>query len=108
MTVSEIDLNMERGGYIYILTNRANGVLYIGVTSDLYSRIAEHKAHLDPSGFTSRYNLDKLVHYEGFDSIEEAIAREKQLKAGSRRKKIALIEGTNPQWRDLHEEILDL
>ncbi|MBP6391367.1 MAG: GIY-YIG nuclease family protein [Flavobacteriales bacterium] len=99
---------MERGGYIYILTNRANGVLYIGVTSDLYSRIAEHKAHLDPKGFTTRYNLDKLVYFEGFDSIEEAIAREKQLKAGSRKSKTALIEAMNPTWRDLHQETIDL
>ncbi|MBP6391372.1 MAG: GIY-YIG nuclease family protein [Flavobacteriales bacterium] len=94
---------MEHGGYLYILTNRPNGVLYLGVTSSLYVRVAEHKANLDPIGYSTRYNLHKLVYFEGFANIEEAIAKEKKLKAGSRKNKIALIEAMNPTWRDLHD-----
>lgn len=92
---------MERGGAIYILTNKNNTVLYTGVTSDLRKRLYEHKNKLFVSSFTSRYNVLKLVYYEVFTSIEEAIAREKQIKGGSRKKKIVMIEGMNPEWRDL-------
>ncbi len=92
---------MERGGAIYILTNKNNTVLYTGVTSDLRKRLYEHKNKLFVSSFTSRYNVLKLVYYKVFTSIEEAIAREKQIKGGSRKKKIVMIEGTNPEWRDL-------
>lgn len=92
---------MERGGAIYILTNKNNTVLYTGVTSDLRKRLYEHKNKLFESSFTARYNVSKLVYYEVFTSIEEAIAREKQIKAGSRKKKIALIENMNPKWNDL-------
>lgn len=92
---------MERGGAIYILTNKNNAVLYTGVTSDLRKRLYEHKNKLFVSSFTSRYNVSKLVYYEVFTSIEEAIAREKQIKGGSRKKKIVMIEGMNPEWRDL-------
>ena len=97
---------MKRGGSVYILTNRPNGVLYVGVTSELIGRVTEHKMKVDPGSFTARYNLDKLVYFEDFAFIEEAIAREKQLKAGSRAKKIALIEAMNPRWRDLYEDLI--
>jgi putative endonuclease len=96
---------MERGGCIYIITNNHNTTLYVGVTSDLLNRIDEHKNKVYKKSFSSRYNLSKLVYYEGFHSIEEAIAREKQLKAGSRKNKEKLINGFNPEWRDLSNDI---
>ncbi len=88
---------------MYIVTNSRNTVLYTGVTSDLCLRIAEHRLKVDPSTFTGRYNASKLVYYETTPNIAAAIAREKQIKAGSRAKKVALIEGMNPEWRDLAE-----
>ena len=91
-------------GYVYILTNRYNTVLYTGVTSDLKKRVWEHRQKL-VEGFTKRYNVEKLVYYEAVDDIASAIAREKQIKAGSRQKKIDLVNGLNPQWRDLYEEL---
>src|SRR5688572_15399483 len=96
---------MVKGGCIYILANRHHTTLYTGVTEDLYSRIVEHRTKKYPKSFSAKYNLNKLVYYETFHSIEEAIAREKQIKAGSRSKKINLIESTNPAWNDLFEEI---
>jgi len=92
-------------GYIYIMTNKPNGTLYIGVTNDLVRRVYEHKNSL-VDGFTKRYKLKSLVYYEVFDFIENAIEREKQLKAGSRTKKIFLIESINPTWKDLYDEIV--
>jgi len=97
---------MKRGGSVYILTNRPRGVLYVGVSSELLGRVTEHRMKVFPDSFTARYNLDKLVYYEDFEFIEEAIAREKQLKGGSRAKKIALIEGFNPRWVDLYEVLI--
>jgi putative endonuclease len=91
-------------GFVYIMTNRTQGTLYIGVTSDLIRRDYEHKSHMI-EGFTRRYNLDKLVYYEVFDDIEEAIKREKKLKKFLRYEKIALIEKMNPIWQDLTETI---
>lgn len=79
--------------------------MYIGVTSELYERIVKHKEKLYTKSFTAKYNCDKLVWYEVFSSIEEAIAREKQIKGWTRVKKIALIEAMNPQWNDLHEQL---
>lgn len=96
---------MVRGGYIYILTNKNNSVLYTGVTSNLANRLYEHRNGLYQKSFTSRYNVTKLVYYEGFINIEEAIAREKQIKAGSRQKKLNLINGFNPNWQDLTDTI---
>lgn len=87
------------------MTNKHHTVFYTGVTSDLFSRVTEHKEKIYPKSFTSRYNVFKLVCYESFYSIEEAIVREKQVKGYSRAKKIALIEKQNPEWKDLHEEI---
>ena len=92
---------MEKGGAVYIMTNKNKTTLYTGVSSDLYSRVMEHKSKKYTSSFTARYNLSILVYYEIFHSIEEAIQREKQLKAGSRKKKEALINSINPNWEDL-------
>jgi putative endonuclease len=88
---------------VYIMTNRNNTVLYTGVTNDLTRRVYEHKNKLI-KGFTSRYNITKLVYYETFTSPYHAIAREKQIKAGPRRRKVALINSMNPKWKDLYEE----
>ena len=96
---------MEKGGAIYIMTNKTHTTLYVGVTSELYSRIYQHKTNYYPNSFTAKYNCHKLVHFETFHSIEEAIDREKQIKAGSRKKKIELIDSSNPDWKDLFEEI---
>jgi len=93
-----------KAGYVYIMTNRKDGVLYIGVTSDLVKRDYEHKSHV-VKGFTQKYNLDKLVYYEVFDDIGMAIEREKKLKKYLRFQKIRLIETMNPTWRDLSETI---
>ena len=95
---------MAKPGFVYILTNKHHRVLYTGVTSDLPRRIYEHKAKL-VEGFTKKYNVDKLVFFEVYEDIVDAIAREKQIKAGSRKKKIELIGSMNPQWRDLYEEL---
>ncbi len=94
---------MERGGAIYILTNKNNTVLYTGVTSDLRKRLYEHKNKIYATSFTKKYNVSKLVYFEVFSLIEEAIAREKQIKSGSRKKKIELVESINPDWEDLSE-----
>jgi putative endonuclease len=90
--------------YVYILTNKNNTVLYTGVTSNLKKRVYEHKEKL-VDGFTKRYNLAKLVYYEVCDEVHSTIAREKQIKAGSRRKKIMLIESMNKEWKNLYEEL---
>ena len=95
-------------GFIYILTNKSDTTLYVGVTSAIVIRVKQHKEKYHPTSFTARYNLDKLVYYEAFQMIGDAIAREKQLKAGSRGKKIALIESMNPEWLDLFEEIKEM
>ena len=85
--------------YVYIMTNRS-GTLYTGVTGDLKRRLYQHKHKLVP-GFTSRYNIDRLVHFEVFGDVLLAIAREKEIKGWLRAKKIALIESTNKDWKDL-------
>ena len=90
--------------YVYIMTNKYNTVLYTGVTNDLKRRMHEHKEKL-VAGFTNKYNITKLVYYEFFDDPENAIAREKQIKAGSRQKKMQLIASMNREWRDLYERI---
>ncbi len=91
--------------YIYIMTNKHNTVLYTGVTNNLIRRIYEHKEKL-ASGFTKRYNINKLVYYEVFQDVYNAISREKQIKSGSRQKKIDLINRLNPDWKDLYKEII--
>jgi putative endonuclease len=90
--------------YVYIMTNSRNTVLYVGVTNDLIRRVYEHKEKL-ADGFTKRYNIVKLVYYEVLEDIENAILREKQIKAGSRRKKIQLINSMNKEWLDLYDEL---
>jgi putative endonuclease len=95
-------------GFIYIITNKTNSTLYIGVTSNLIQRIEEHKQKRYQNSFSARYNLNKLVYYESFQMIGDAIGREKQLKAGSRKAKIERIESSNPNWNDLYDEIIEL
>ena len=90
---------------IYIITNKRDGVLYTGVTSDLPKRVAQHKNKLI-KGFSSKYNCTVLVYYEIFEGMENAILREKQIKSGSRKKKLTLIEGLNPEWKDLYSDII--
>jgi putative endonuclease len=89
---------------VYILANKPNGTLYIGVTNNLPRRLSEHKAKLVP-GFTRQYAVDRLVYFEAFDSILEARAREHSLKRWRRAWKITLIEKLNPEWRDLTNEL---
>jgi putative endonuclease len=89
---------------VYIMTNKRNTVLYTGVTSGLQKRIWQHKEKLVP-GFTKKYNINKLVYYELTESIESAIAREKQIKGWTRAKKVILIESMNPECRDLYDEL---
>ena len=88
--------------YVYIMTNKSNNVLYVGMTNDIERRVAEHKSHSIP-GFTARYNLNKCVYVEEFSSIEDAIDNEKKLKSWSRKKKFELINSKNPEFRDLYE-----
>lgn len=88
---------------VYILASHRNGTLYTGVTSNLSKRILEHKNGI-ADGFTKKYGVHQLVYYEVCPSMEAAIMREKQIKAGSRKKKLALIESLNPGWRDLFDE----
>lgn len=88
---------------VYIMSNKKNGTLYTGVTSNLPKRIFEHKNAI--AGFTARYECKLLVYYEILDDMENAILREKQIKSGSREKKIALINSLNPNWRDLYLDI---
>lgn len=97
----------KKGGYVYIITNQHNTVLYVGVTSNLPGRIGQHKDKYYPKSFTAKYNIDKLVYFEVFELIVLAIAREKQIKAGSRKAKEALINSMNPEWRDLFWEVQD-
>ena len=96
---------MTKEYYIYIMTNKRNTVLYTGVTNDLIKRVYEHKSKL-VEGFTKKYNINKLVYFEMYENPSEAIAREKQIKAGSRQKKINLINTINLEWKDLYLEIV--
>jgi putative endonuclease len=92
----------DRQYCVYIMTNAHNTVLYTGVMNDLMRRVGEHRA--GKSSFTKRYNVTKLVYYECGEDVNMAITREKQIKAGSRQKKQDLINGMNPEWKDLYEE----
>jgi len=89
---------------VYIMTNSHNKVLYTGVTNNLARRVYEHKNGLGGI-FTKKYNVCKLVYYEAGDDVNAVIAREKQIKGGSRKKKVELIISTNPEWKDLFEEV---
>ena len=95
---------MQKVYCVYIITNFTNTVLYTGVTGNLTARIYRHKSKAGTS-FSSRYNLNKLVYYEVYEQPRLAIMREKQIKAGSRNKKLALINGLNPRWSDLYGEL---
>jgi putative endonuclease len=90
--------------YVYIMTNKHRTVLYTGVTNDLGRRAYEHRTGRG-GGFTSRYNVNRLVYYEVGHDARSAIAREKQIKGGSRQKKLDLINGMNPEWKDLYDEL---
>jgi putative endonuclease len=96
---------MHQPGYFYIMTNAHHTVLYCGATDDLYRRAQEHKSGVYGNSFTLRYNIHKLVYFQSYSFIADAFAREKQIKAGSRKKKIALIESVNPDWKDLFETL---
>jgi len=87
------------------MTNKWNTVLYTGVTNDLIRRVFEHKEHRNPDSFTAKYQLEKLVYFESCGDATVAIGREKQIKGGSRAKKVELVRSMNPEWRDLTEEI---
>lgn len=93
----------DREYCVYIMTNAHNTVLYTGVTNNLQRRVLEHRPG-EASSFTKKYNVTKLVYVESGDDVNSAIVREKQVKAGSRKKKIELIESVNPEWKDLFEE----
>ena len=93
-------------GFIYIITNKNNTTLYVGVTSNLPERIKEHKEKRYENSFSSRYNLTKLVYWEAFQEIGDAISREKQLTGGSRNSKLNLIQHLNHEWRDLFDDIV--
>ncbi len=98
-----VEKDMQDRQYcVYIMTNAHNTVLYTGVTNNLQRRVLEHRA--GQSSFTKRYNVTKLVYFECGSDINAAIAREKQIKAGSRQKKLDLIDAINPEWKDLFEE----
>ena len=89
---------------VYIMANKRNGIIYIGVTSDIHKRVEQHKAAAVP-GFTKKYGCKTLVYVEACDTMEQAIIREKQLKGGSRKKKLELIEKDNPLWHDLSSKL---
>ena len=95
---------MDGSYYVYIMTNKWNRILYTGITRDLVKRAFQHREK-QMDGFTSKYNLEKLVYFEAHGSPTEAINREKQIKNGSRKKKIRLIESMNPGWKDLYPGI---
>ncbi len=96
---------MPKKGYTYITTNKNHTVLYTGATSTLKDRIDRHRNKKYRRSFTAQYNVDKLVWYQKFDWIGDALAREKQIKAGSRKKKLDLINAMNPDWRDLYDDL---
>ncbi len=96
---------LDKQYYVYIMTNYKNTTLYTGMTTDLIRRVNEHREH-SGSYFTGKYNLTKLVYFEIGNNVNEVIKKEKQIKAGSRKKKIELIEKINPMWNDLYEELI--
>jgi putative endonuclease len=96
-----------RGAYVYIMSNRKHRI-YVGATTKLPSRVAEHKLKRYPSGFTARYNFDRLVWFEALPDFKAAELREQQIKGWTRAKKVALIQAENPNWLDLSESWTDL
>jgi putative endonuclease len=98
-------MRYEKYYYVYLLTNFTNRVIYTGVTGDLLARVKQHREKMN-EGFTNRYNVWKLVYFEQTQEVYSALEREKQIKAGSRQAKVALVESSNPKWRDLYPELL--
>ena len=98
---------MERGGCVYIITNKRHSTYYTGVTSNIIDRVWQHKNKVYPNSFSVRYKCDKLVYYYTYLHIEEAIAAEKAIKGGSRQAKIDLVNSLNPEWKDLYEELIE-
>ncbi len=96
---------MQRGGCVYMMTNPNNSTIYTGATSNLLKRVQEHKAKTYETSFTAKYNCIKLVYYQFFSTIEEAIAEEKRIKGGNRTQKENLITNINPEWKDMWAEI---
>lgn len=104
-----INMNQERVYSVYLCTNHPrNTVLYTGVTNNILNRDFQHKTKFNRNSFSAKYNINRVVYYESFYDINEAIAREKQIKAGSRQKKIDLINSINSEWKDLVKESYDL
>ena len=97
---------MERQPAVYIMANKRNGTLYTGVTSNLIKRVYQHKHPTSNKSFTSKYECKYLVYYEQYSDMENAIMREKQIKAGSRKDKLKIIETMNPEWLDLYQGII--
>jgi len=91
--------------YLYIMANDRNGTLYIGVTNNLFTRSFQHKLKINKDSFTAKYNIDRLVYYESYQYIQDAIQREKQMKVWQRQWKIRVIEESNPAWRDLFHDM---
>ena len=98
-------MNEEKSYYIYILANKRNGTLYIGVTNNLFRRSFQHKLKENKNSFTAKYNINILVYYEIYQYVQDAIIREKQMKKWNRKWKIKLIEKNNPTWNDLFNEM---
>ena len=96
----------EKEYAVYAMTNRTRTTIYIGVTNNLTNRFLQHKEKINPNSFTSRYNLDRLVWYELFDNISQAIEREKEIKGWTREKKVILIRAMNPSFKDLSGDLL--
>ena len=96
----------QKGGCVYIMTNKYHNVLYVGVTSDLIGRVWDHKNKTYPKSFTATYNCDTLVYYMFYSRIEEAIANEKALKGGSRKAKQNLVTSINPDWKNLYDDLI--
>ena len=92
--------------YVYILSNKLNTAIYTGVTRDLVRRVYEHKHHVDPSCYTAKYDITKLVYYESTSDVNAAIEREKQIKGWNRKRKNKLVESKNPSWTELYDSIL--
>jgi len=95
------------GGYVYIIANKNNGPVYVGVTSKLKERVRQHITRFYPNSYSARHDCTKLVYYHWYETIEEAIREEKRIKGGSRRKKEILIETINQEWKDLYPDILE-
>ena len=98
-------IGKQMGGWVYIMCSLNHSTLYVGVTSNLPSRVYEHKHKINANSFSAKYNCVNLVYYKWFETIKEAIAEEKRIKGGSRKKKEEMINSMNPEWKDLYEEI---